>query len=359
MPIIGINWNLADKIYAREEDKIREEMQEKQQEVAKIWSQANRFHSGARISSMHKIHIETLSSLTDASIDSDWDIVIRSGPNIPESVIDNIIARLNSRLTRYINNFIFSVEQSIRRESISTLTLSSLQKKSNEAKTKLIVKAKRELEIRGGLLMIEDLKKKRFQFLQKLYDMTERNESAAIPIENICQELDFGRDFALKIANYLMEEGLLKFMTFGPTIGITHYGVREVEKALSEPDKPTEHFPPINIISVGQMVGSQIQQSSPGSTQAITISEDKLKELKEIIQSLEGSMDEFRLGDQQKSEIQADIQTIETQISSSKPKGGIIKESLHSIRNILEGATGSAITSVLLPRIIAVLDSLA
>jgi len=66
MSIAGIDWDLADKIYAREEDKIREETQKKQQETAKVWQEANRFHSGARVSAMHRIHIETLSVLVDA-----------------------------------------------------------------------------------------------------------------------------------------------------------------------------------------------------------------------------------------------------------------------------------------------------
>ena len=43
--------------------------------------------------------------------------------------------------------------------------------------------------------------------------------------------------------------------------------------------------------------------------------------------------------------VQSDIATIETQLSSPRPKMEIIKESLRSIRNIAEGAVGSLAAS--------------
>ena len=43
--------------------------------------------------------------------------------------------------------------------------------------------------------------------------------------------------------------------------------------------------------------------------------------------------------------VQSDIATIETQLSSPRPKVEIIKESLRSIRNIAEGAVGSLAAS--------------
>ena len=42
---------------------------------------------------------------------------------------------------------------------------------------------------------------------------------------------------------------------------------------------------------------------------------------------------------------QSDIATIETQLSSPRPKVEIIKESLRSVRNIVEGAVGSMAAS--------------
>ena len=47
----------------------------------------------------------------------------------------------------------------------------------------------------------------------------------------------------------------------------------------------------------------------------------------------------------QKSELKANIRTIETQMTSPKPKVVVVRESLHSIRNILEGDVGSGLAA--------------
>jgi len=169
------------------------------------------------------------------------------------------------------------------------------------------------------------------------------------------EELGFDRDLTANIGYYLKGERLIEFQALGGIIGISHWGVREVEESLSNPDRPTYHFPPVNIISIGQMIGSQIQQASPEATQVIAIGENRFEELKEVIQSLKESIDQLSLEAQQKSDLQAEIQTIEAQLSASKPKATIITECLGSIRRILEGAAGSIFASKLLTKIVALL----
>jgi hypothetical protein len=202
---------------------------------------------------------------------------------------------------------------------------------------------------------IEDMKKKRFQFLYKLYNLTGGDEFKWFNKFQIGEEQGFDRDLTANIAQYLKGEGLIEFRAIGGIIGISHWGVREIEEALSNPDIPTHHFPPINIISIGQMISSQIQQASPDATQVVTIDEDRYEELKEVIQSLKESIDKLDLESQNKSNLQAEIQTIEAQMSSSKPKVTIITECLGSIRRILEEATGSMLASSLLSKIVALL----
>lgn len=40
-------------------------------------------------------------------------------------------------------------------------------------------------------------------------------------------------------------------MALGERIGLTHWGIKEVEAAFENPDKPTQTFLPINIIKIG------------------------------------------------------------------------------------------------------------
>lgn len=206
------------------------------------------------------------------------------------------------------------------------------------------------------IITLEEKKTKRLQFLHRLYELTEGSEFKYFNMLDIGSELDLDRKLTSDIAYYLRQEGLIEFRAIGGMIGITHRGIREVEKALSNPNKPTHYFPPaVNIISIGQMTNSHIQQASPGATQVVNIGPDKYEQLKQVVYSLKESIDNLSLQPQQRSELEVEIITIETQMSSPKPKSTIIAECLKSIRNILEGAASGIIASGLLNKIASLL----
>ncbi len=148
---------------------------------------------------------------------------------------------------------------------------------------------------------------------------------------------------------------MIEFRTKNGIISISHEGILEVEKALDNPDMHTKYFPPSrNIIIINKMINSQIQQNSPGAEQVINFNQE---ELKEIIKSLKENINQLGLGLGNKSDLKAEICTIEAQMSSSKPKPTIIAESLSSVRNILEGAAGSIIASELLSKVVTFLSN--
>ncbi len=206
---------------------------------------------------------------------------------------------------------------------------------------------------------IKEMKTKRFQFLHKLYELTGGDESELFSMFEIGEELGFDRDLTVKIEQYLCREGLISqgrggLGTRDRDVGISHRGVKKIEEALDNPDRPTHYFPAaINITSIGTMIGSQLQIDSPGATQVATFNENGYEGLKEVIQSLKESIDQLDIDPQQKSELQADIQTIDAQIYSPKPKATIITECLGSIKRILEGAAGGALASGLIIKIAA------
>ena len=206
---------------------------------------------------------------------------------------------------------------------------------------------------------LEERKEKRFQFLNKLWELTDKDESGLIRIDRIGKELGFDDDLTIKIAQYLSGEGSIVVQPIhlghrmDDLIGISHAGLVEVEAALDNPDRHTQYIPPANIIHINQMVNSTIQQDSPEAIQVVTFDESKYKELKEMILSLKESIDQLGLEPQQKSELRAEIQTMEVQTASPNPKATIITECLGSIRRILEGATGSVLASGLLSKIVA------
>lgn len=103
--------------------------------------------------------------------------------------------------------------------------------------------------------------------------------------------------------------------------------------------------------NIGSMVNSQLQQNSPKATQSMLVTQS-LTDITDFIENLNKNIDKIELNSDLKDELKADILTIESQVSSPKPKEIIMIESLKSIRNILEGITGSIIATGLLTQII-------
>jgi hypothetical protein len=193
---------------------------------------------------------------------------------------------------------------------------------------------------------LEELRAQRFAFLKELYDASEGSMRAMVPIDAIGAKLGFDRRHSQKIADYLDGEGLLRYAAAGPQLEITHWGVKEVEEALSAPEQPTEHFPPIfvtqNYLHVETMSQSQIQQGTVGSSQAQQVDVDGLGELLAELRSLAAALD---LNGEQRREYKADIGSAAAQLTSPRPNVPILRESLHSIRRILEGAAGAGVAA--------------
>ena len=196
---------------------------------------------------------------------------------------------------------------------------------------------------------IHELKAARFKFLNHLYELTGGNEMKQYKESEIGQELGFDKNLTDLIGQYLKNEGLIEYHTFGPMIGITHYGVTEVEDALTNPDQPTQYFPPVvNIINVQHMEGSQIQQGTVSSSQRGTFTVETAKNLAEFLDLLKDKLPKLQFLENDESVLQADISAVEAQLLSTHPKIGIIKKSLISIKHILEGAARGFIAGQLL-----------
>ncbi|MDH3339764.1 MAG: hypothetical protein OEL84_00610 [Nitrosopumilus sp.] len=202
---------------------------------------------------------------------------------------------------------------------------------------------------------IDEIKKQRFLFLHELWKLTAGDHSKRVLVRQISEPLNLKEGDARTIVQYLVGEDLLEITTHGfnipsysdASLYIKHKGVVEVEQALSKPELPTPHFPAsvVNNINIGTMTNSNISQASSGINQTITISPETKKELTDLINILKEFLEKEGLIQEQKDELISDISTIESQISSPKPKTGIISESLSSAKSILESASTIAITA--------------
>ena len=190
----------------------------------------------------------------------------------------------------------------------------------------------------------------RFRYLNLLYERTGGQRLKFLDMWDLGGELGIGRDDTHVLVDYLVGENLAEHRGIGGIIGITHYGIVEVERALTEPETPTKYFPPvINVLNIHSVVGSQIQQGTHGSTQTQTVTTNDTEAIRALVSSFREKLSELPLDQADKSDAEAELQTLEAQLRSSKPKTAIIRESLKTLRNLLEGVASNALAAVLLP----------
>lgn len=132
--------------------------------------------------------------------------------------------------------------------------------------------------------------------------------------------------------------------------------VKEMERDLKRYTSLTKDSPSastvINITS-SNITNSPFQVESKDSSQSITqINESKSTDLKEIVTELRQILSHPQIPLERKQELEAEVRTIESQLSSPKPKTRVIKETVLSTRDIVESLSGIVVgTSLIITRI--------
>jgi hypothetical protein len=184
---------------------------------------------------------------------------------------------------------------------------------------------------------IEEKKKLRFLFLENIYNQKTSDCLQMFETEKTAKVLGIDLDLAGMIVEYLDNEGLLKSHGQGDQISITHDGIVEVEQALSEPEKPTQHFPAINYtINVETMTNSQIMQGSPAGSQNLTLTEEQSETLNEFVKLFNENLEDIPFESaEDKKEAIAEVATISAQLASSKPKAEYLKQATSTLIHII------------------------
>ena len=199
---------------------------------------------------------------------------------------------------------------------------------------------------------IEERSRYRFQFLKTVYDLTDGDPHSYVDMWEIGENQGLSRADTQNIVTWLSDEGLLGDGSIGGGINISHKGVQEIETALSHPKQETRYFPPvINIVNIGNMTNSQIQQGTTGNTQSFTQAPASMDSIRDEMEKLKSAVANLILDDETKVEVEAQIATVEAQLKSKRPIRVVIEESAKSLRNLLEGTTASLIASGILSMI--------
>lgn len=91
----------------------------------------------------------------------------------------------------------------------------------------------------------------------------------------------------------------------------------------------------------GAVHNPQIQQSCQQSSQYLVNASVDADAIKPFVDMLRKQLDFLELPEDKKAEVEAEAATIEAQLKSPKPKVSILRESLDSLKRILEGAGGN------------------
>jgi hypothetical protein len=192
----------------------------------------------------------------------------------------------------------------------------------------------------------------RFRFLNRLYERTGGDYFALEDMWAVGADVDLTREETQRVMDYLNGEGLATHRAIGGAVAITHAGLREVERALSAPEAPTHYFPAVvNVLQVQSMVGSQIQQGTHGSTQtqSQSITQNDVAAIQALLAAMQSNLTALGFNAESRTEAEAEIQTLKAQVQSNRPKPVIIRESLKTLRNLVEGVASNAVAAGILP----------
>jgi len=196
-------------------------------------------------------HIEQMQAITDYFMELNLDAYQADN----ESLAGNDIVEIILRLTGLVNEetqkrdsklsdmhpLANATEQAIR-DILSGARL-TLETAAAEAEHE----AKRKDEARMNQRLMLERDQKRYRVLKRIFEESGGNTIVPVSEETISEKEGIPAEELAVIARYLMNEGLIKFYTFG-NLAIEHLGVREMETSIKNPNQNTEHFQSTTII---------------------------------------------------------------------------------------------------------------
>jgi hypothetical protein len=211
------------------------------------------------------------------------------------------------------------------------------------------------------MVMNDDVERRRvdrFRYLKSACEATEWDTHNYLNMWDLGRSLGFSEQQTEQIVQYLVNERLMVFVALGGTVGVTHEGIKEVERAIASPSNSTEHFPPVtvinNIMSVtGGMSNSQVMQSSDRSSQSMAAAPIDKEPIQKILDELKASMDALPVG--VREDVSGHVQSAEGQLRVSNPSGAVLKSILSSIVLSVAGNAAYAGIAMAIEKVLQVL----
>ncbi len=164
--------------------------------------------------------------------------------------------------------------------------------------------------------------------------------------------------------NYLRGKGLIDPANVGYAARVSAYGHDALREAQSTPNEMTSAFPEItyNILHVGTMTGSNIQQGTANSqitaTQTIT-TQQFVENVQKLVDQVERALPTSDLPTEVQQQTKAIMAELRAAASERTPDTGRLRRGLEALKRIMEHAAGHLVAAGVLSLIAPLLHATA
>lgn len=205
---------------------------------------------------------------------------------------------------------------------------------------RVLPKGLREVGMWPSASGLGDRRVRRLAYMRALLELCEGDRLNPVSVDEVARAIAIDDAEATRLTQYLADEGLLTW-EMGHQVTITHQGVVETEEAIESPDRPTEHFPALNLTVYGDVVNSQLQAGTVGSVQVASLEGQWISTVQEFAAKLREALDQGHLSADSLSAAEDGLVAIESQLATSTPDRSIIRAGVRSVRPIAENLVAS------------------
>lgn len=124
-------------------------------------------------------------------------------------------------------------------------------------------------------------------------------------------------------------------------------GIRGEGLTFSRDEKRVANSASYNVNNFFGPVGQADIQQACGDVMRVSVELD-LDQVRSAVEQIRNILPQLQLDPATRSEAEADLVTINAQLASPKPKKGVIREAVSSLKSILEGAGGNIVGQLIL-----------
>lgn len=197
-------------------------------------------------------------------------------------------------------------------------------------------------------------KMQRFQYLAALYKLVDGSPLTNVDHQVVVREADLDEQRGLAVFHYLLNEGLIDCQHPVGKISITHQGVKTYEALLdnyaAEQNLPDSNTTINNIVNINGMVAdSQLTFGNQAAT--LETNPPSLEDITAIIELFRERLATVNVDSQTKTSILSELETLETQLKSSKPKRQLINTAIKNLKGALNKSLLDAGVGVLFSKL--------